>query len=379
MSNRKKHMKLVEQYERITTNDLKERARVLYTLLKDSLDLASLQEIGRRESEKLRKHYKPSSIGTNLSRAGYYKYFREIKLIAGKNAVQVKKADGTLSLQHAFIEQCGLSVKEWDERNDSTRVSKRLNSPRKLDPSAILKIAEQLIDSKDRREIAIGLMLATGRRPHEIIARAKFELIENENWHVKFTGQGKKRGEKPTFTIATLLPASKCRSALNRLRQDPYIKQTLKDAIAKHPRDIIAQNQIIDSRTNRSHNRTIAKHLSELIPQREGDQNITCKNLRAAYLVIATERDHRNSSIGQKMVYAARLAGHITENEKPSDRDLEHITTTLGYTDYQSSQVPYPKKTGQAKLKRIEITQQDLHQIDRWKTQWKAGSRHATS
>jgi len=367
---------LIEQYEAITTDRLKERAIALHSLLKDSHDLETLQEIGRRESAKLRQRYKLSSLGTNLSRAGYYKHFRAIELIEGQNAVQVEKADGSPTLQHAFIAECGLSAKEWDNRNESDRVNNRLSNPRELKPTPLLETALQLINSQDRREIAIGLMLATGRRPHEIFARAKFDLIDNDDWHIRFAGQGKKRDENPIFPIATLLPAKKCRAALNRLRRHPYTKQVIKEARTQHPKDKTAQNQEIDSRTNSSHNRAIEQHLSHLIPQRKGDKNITCKNLRAAYLVMATERDHRNSPIGQKMLHAARLAGHITENDKPSDSDLKHITTTLGYTDYHSPAVPYIGLP--PKLKRIEIAQQDLQQLDRWKEEWETGSRHAT-
>jgi signal recognition particle subunit SEC65 len=373
-----KLMKLIEQYETIATEHLNERAAALHALLKDCRNLGLLQELGRREREKLRKRYKLSSLGTNLSRAGYYKRFRELKLIEGQNAIQITKADGSLTLQHAFIAECGLSAREWDDRNESDRVSHRLANPRSLNPTAILKRAADLIGSSDRRKIAIGLMIATGRRPHEIFARAKFDRIDGDNWHVRFSGQGKKRGNKPVFTIATLLPADQCRSALHRLRRDPYTKQVLQAARTEHPRNITAQNQAIDSRTNRSHNRAIAQHFADLIPQREGDQNITCKNLRAAYLVMATERDHHRSPIGQKMQYAACLAGHITERERPSDSDLQHIVTTLGYTDYHSPEVSYPETPRKPKLKRIEIDSTDLQQLDQWKEEWGTGSRHAT-
>ena len=63
-------MKLIEQYETIATEHLNERAAALHALLKDCRNLGLLQELGRREREKLRKRYKLSSLGTNLSRAG---------------------------------------------------------------------------------------------------------------------------------------------------------------------------------------------------------------------------------------------------------------------------------------------------------------------
>jgi hypothetical protein len=367
-------MTLIESYRKIETTKMSDRGLALFDLLKDCKDIEALQEIGTIEGEYLRGRFSVASLGTQLSKAKYHKLFNSLELIQGENAVTVAKQDGSTVLQHAFLEKCSLTPEEWFERNESDRVSQRLENAHELQPAAILEKAEALIGSNDWREVAVGLLIATGRRPHEIVARAKFAAIAGDDWHVSFSGQGKKRGENPEFPIATLLPAAKCRSALNTLRRDPHLKNVI--AEAKAAGDVVAQNAAIDSRTNKILNRTVATELTNLIPIREGDKNENCKSLRAAYLAIATERDC-SGSIGQKMLHAAKLAGHVIEGEKMSDGDLAHIVTTLGYSDYFCSHVPFPEMSHE-KQQSIKAYQGDLEQIDAWKELWNESSRAST-
>jgi integrase len=365
-------MTLIDDYKKITTTDLSQRAIELFELLKDCQEIELLREIGDLEGGYLRSRYSLSSLGTKLSNADYYKRFKTmIPLVQGENAVAVPKRDGSTFLKHAFIDRCGLSASEWSDRNESDRVSRRLDSGRELQPAAILEKAAALLGSKDWRDVAVGLIVATGRRPHEIVARAKFEQIDNDDWHVTFSGQGKKRDESPVFEIATLLPASACRSALARLRREPHLKEVIRIARAENPKNIPAQNRAIDSHTNQILNRVVRAELTDLIPVREGDKNENCKSLRAAYLAMAVERDC-SGSMGQKMLAAAKLAGHVIEAENAHDADLSHIVTTLGYSDYFCSSVPFPQVSPAAApaTKSVKATAAAAEQIDQWCELW---------
>jgi hypothetical protein len=362
-------MTLIDDYRKIQTTDLSQRAIELYELLKDCQDIELLQEIGDIEAEYLRGRYSLKSLGTALSRAGYYKLFNRLPLRQEHNAVAVPKLNGSIALKHAFIDRCGLTAIEWIDRNESDRVSRRLGSGRKLQPAAILEKAAALLGSKDWRDVAVGLTVATGRRPHEIVARAKFEQIEGDDWHVTFSGQGKKRGESPVFPIATLLPASACRSALVRLRREPHLKEVIRVARAENPKNIPAQNRAIDSKTNQILNRVVRAELTDLIPVREGDKNENCKSLRAAYLAMAVERDC-SGSMGQKMLHAAKLAGHVIEAENANDGDLAHIVTTIGYSDYYClDAVPF-FQLETTKTKSVKATEAAAEQIDQWCELW---------
>jgi hypothetical protein len=364
-------MTLIDDYKKITTTRLSQRAIELYELLKDCQDIELLQEIGDLEGEYLRSRYSLNSLGTKLSNSDYYKLFNRLPLKQDHNAVAVPKRDGSIALKHAFINRCGLTAIDWIDRNESDRVSRRLDSGRELQPAEILQKAAALLGSKDWRDVAVGLIVATGRRPHEIVARAKFEQIEGDDWHVTFSGQGKKRGESPVFPIATLLPASACRSALARLRREPRLKEVIRIARAENPKNIPAQNRAIDSKTNQILNRVVRSELNDLIPIREGDKNENCKSLRAAYLAMATERDC-SGSMGQKMLHAAKLAGHVIEAENAHDGDLAHIVTTLGYSDYFCSGVPFPQVSPAAApaTKSVKATEAAAEQIDQWCELW---------
>ena len=53
--------------------------------------------------------------------------------------------------------------------------------------------------------------------------------MESKPYHVVFEGQGKKRGEKPVFEIATLYPADYVIKALARLGRESSTKALIKE------------------------------------------------------------------------------------------------------------------------------------------------------
>jgi hypothetical protein len=68
-------------------------------------------------------------------------------------------------------------------------------------------VTGQLLESADPHELAVGIIAATGRRPHEILARAKFTPIEGQAYQVHFEGsRQRKRGDQPVFPIRYALP-----------------------------------------------------------------------------------------------------------------------------------------------------------------------------
>ncbi|MFM6136185.1 MAG: protelomerase family protein, partial [Sphaerospermopsis kisseleviana] len=192
--------------------------------------LYSLEEIqphceAFNEFINLRTTYTKESLGTVLSRTGFYKKFKSIPLEQGKNADLIEKfdKDGNVKgneLQHYCLLLCGLTNEDWLVRNTTTRVNDRLSGTgQEVNPESYLDVAKKLLESNDPHELAVGLIASTGRRPHEILARAIFSQIRGEDYHVMFSGQGKKRGEKPVFRIATLVPANDIIKKLNQLRE----------------------------------------------------------------------------------------------------------------------------------------------------------------
>jgi len=261
--------------------------------------------------------YSGGTLGSRLSEYGFYKRFKALPLEQGKNAELVEKFDceGKVKgneLKHYVLVLCGLTKEEWNERNQTTRVINRLSNDQEVDPDKYLEVAGKLLESNNPHELAVGLIAVTGRRPHEILARAKFSPIDGESYHVMFEGQGKKRGEKPVFKIATLYPSEYVIRCLAKLRKEVSTKDLLREVANEFPNDLAKQNDSLDSRRGQSLRRVVAERFGDkysespaLEVRNEDDQN-NCKALRAAYGAIATDRDCARSP-GARIVYFSGL------------------------------------------------------------------------
>ncbi len=354
---------------------VQEQVEQLFQAVKDLQSLEEIKPHCENFNEWINQNtsYSIKSLGTVLSRAGFYKKFKSIPLEQGKNADSEPKHDaqGNVTgneLKHYVLLLCGLDKSHWEERNKSTRVSDRLENGQEISPDEYLEVTGKLLESQDLHEVAVGLIAATGRRPHEVLARAKFAAVEGQSYQVMFTGQGKKRGDKPVFPIATLYPASYIIDRLNWLRKEPTTKALLAEVANENSTDLSAQNRAIDSRRNGSLNRVVRAYFGDkgdkapILNFRHGEEQDNCKALRAAYLALATERDCQGST-GSKMLHAARLAGHFVK-DAPTDRDLQNLVTTLGYADYYLTKpVGFPDAPSKEKLSNVRVSASNLEAI----------------
>jgi Telomere resolvase len=362
---------------------VQEQVDQLFEAVKDKESLEDIKPYCERFNEWINTNtnYSVKSLGTVLSRAGFYKKFKSLPLDQGKNAASVPKHDaqGNVTgneLKHYVLLLCGLDKKDWEERNETTRVSDRLMNPDgdgntgiEINPETYLEVTLNLLASVDPHELAVGLIACTGRRPHEILARGKFTAIAGEVYQVMFEGQGKKRGEKPVFKISTLYPASYVIERLEHLRKDASVTELLKLVKSEFPDDLAAQNKAIEDRRGNSLRRVVQEYFGgkdteePLLNFREGQEQNDCTALRAACACLVTERDCRGS-VGAKMYFAACFLGHITPGAKISDSDLKHITTTLGYSDYYTTKpVGFPDAPEKEKLSNVRVSSSDLEAI----------------
>src|ERR671932_1110834 len=324
--------------------------------------------------------YTEKSLGTLFSRYGLYSKFHAIPLEQGKNAESIPKHDSEgkvkgYELKHYVPLLCGLKKDQWQNRNQSSRAIDRLENSTEIEPVTYIEVTGQLLASDDPHELAVGIIAATGRRPHEVIARAKFTPIEGKSYHVMFEGQGKKRGETPKFEIATLYPADYLIKCLAKLRREPGTKSLLKEVAAEFPKSVTRQNVEIDKRRNGSLNRVVRSYFGDkgqdnpVLKFRHGEKQDNCKALRAAYAVLATERDCQGS-YGSKILHASRLLGHFTKEIK-DDRDLTHIAVTAGYSDYFTNlPVPFPALPKKEKTHSIRVNESDIETIKSLQERW---------
>jgi uncharacterized protein YeeX (DUF496 family) len=361
---------------------LREKIDELFEATKDLKSLDEIKPHCDRFNEWLStQNFSLKSLGTLLSREGFYKKFRSIPLQQGENAesIPVHDKNGNLKgheLRHYVVLLCGLKQTDWKERNETTRVIGRLGNDQEIDPDAYLEVTGQLLESSDPHELAVGLVAATGRRPHEILARAKFTPVDGEAYRVQFEGQGKKRGDKPVFPIPTLYSGEYIIKCLQRLRREPSTKALLKEVANEFPNDLAAQNRAIDSRRNGSLNRVVRAYFGDkgdktpVLAFRHEEEQDNCKALRAAYGALVTERDC-DRSVGSKMLYYARVLGHFVK-ENPTDKELQAVATSLGYADYFSTlPVPFPTAPEKEKTTSIRVNEHDLEAIRKLQDFWK--------
>jgi regulator of replication initiation timing len=365
---------------------LQEKINELFEATKDLMSLEEIKPHCSSFNEWLNEQsYSEATLGTKLSAYGFYKKFKALPLEQGKNADVVPKhdAEGNVKgheLKHYVHLLCGLNKEQWNERNQSTRVIDRLENSTEIDPDSYLEVTGKLLASDDPHELAVGLIAATGRRPHEIIARAKFTAIKDKLYHVKFEGQGKKRGEKPIIEIATLYPADYVIKALARLRKEPGTQELLKEVAAQFP-SITRQNVEIDNRRGQSLRRVVRAYFGDkgeqtpVLPFRHGDEQDNNKALRAAYAVLATERDIKGG-YGAKTLYASRILGHYAP-AKEDDRVLNKLATSIGYSDYFVTKPVRFVEVETEKPTNVKALASDLERVKELQKTWSLSSQQA--
>lgn len=309
----------------------KYRAEICYEACKDLTNPDIIREIAEREYTFLRNYLSVSSIGTQLSESGYNKLFKQIPLVQNQNAYLETGRTGRSYLKHLFFKYCGLSNKDWEERNNNDNVVERIESDLQLSANNYINVAKALLQMSDHRYKAVGLIALTGRRPHEIMGRAKFE--ESGKNAVLFEGQGKKKDEDPIFEIDLLISAKDAIKALNWIHNQTYVKQLNKEVQSNNLGDESEQNREIKRRTNKSLNRIVNEFFHGIVPLPENQTDVSCINLRAAYVCIIVAKNAKNKSIAFQIRYASKMLGHVTD-EMSSKSSLQRLQTTTGYGTY---------------------------------------------
>jgi integrase len=161
-----------------------------------------------------------------------------------------------------------------------TRTEERKQEQRRnLEPinhlDQYLTTINQLLNANDYRDLATGLVAATGRRIGEILSSAQME--QQSQFEVSFSGQLKTKGQqREAYPIYTLIESAQVIDGLLKLHRLPQIKQMRTWNLAQ-----------VDSGKNKTINRQVRKHFSNLINPPYGEKELSSKNLRAAYSAIA--------------------------------------------------------------------------------------------
>ncbi|HYW18104.1 MAG TPA: protelomerase family protein [Nodularia sp. (in: cyanobacteria)] len=172
-----------------------------------------------------------------------------------------------------------------------------------------IELIDKLLQSPDHRELTVGLIASTGRRPSEIWKTAQF--TQCGQFEVEFLGQIKAKGEeREAYKTYTLVESYKVVDALAKLRRMPEIKSLKKATLAE-----------IDSGRNNKMNSKVKEYFAELINPPMGEVSLSAKNLRASYAAITVYlfcpwQKSTNQFITERL-------GHVSD------------ATATNYEDYQ--------------------------------------------
>jgi hypothetical protein len=171
----------------------------------------------KKELDYIRKH-----VETKTLRRYRSDYRNAIKQhYADKQLVLTHKPKNDSITSHIALKYFTLKRAEIAEYSESekTRKTNYLSGNRILitDNDEIIKIAINLLYSERFQELAIGLLLLTGRRTIEILKTANFSYVDENK--VLFTGQAKSRESNTGgYEIYTLCNANFICESLVRLR-----------------------------------------------------------------------------------------------------------------------------------------------------------------
>ena len=257
-----------------------------------------------------------------------------------KNPItDVRQVIKTIDPQHPALDEVGFTKEEWTEINmpSEQAVARRTAKPI-ANPEEIVRRAEGLLKSDSWSEIAAGLAVVTGRRAAEVMQTAQFE--QASQWSVWFTGALKRRGEEVElrFEIPTLVKAASVISATKRLRRAV-------DTSERSNREI-----------NRAYSHAIAqacdRTFADLVPSREGKDNLYTHLFRAVYSTIATFW-YCPTEVPE-LEFRAAIQGHYQILEEGQTELRRSLAASRHYFDYEIADKVIAAHKGQRKGIKLE-------------------------
>jgi hypothetical protein len=227
-----------------------------------------------------------------------------------------------LGADHVALEAMNFTMAEWITINEpiAEQVARRNENVALLEnPEAIVAQAVRLLESREWADIAAGLVVVTGRRSTEILGSAAF--LQKSQWSVLFTGALKRRGEvqRLTFEIPTLATAERVVNALTKLRS------------------ICPAQGLTAEVINRKYSHAVAsacdRHFSDLVPKRDGRDNLFTHLFRSVYAAIATFWYAPPTVDATE--YKAAIQGHYAILETTDSSLRRSIAASRHYNDYK--------------------------------------------
>ncbi|PSF27684.1 hypothetical protein C7H19_24925 [Aphanothece hegewaldii CCALA 016] len=228
-----------------------------------------------------------------------------------------------LGENHFSLDYIKFDTDEYIQLNDfkQGRVALRNEQVQFIDdPNAIVERAIALLNSLEWSEVAAGLSVITGRRSSELLSTAQFTY--SSEWSVSFTGALKRGGETEvlSFEIPTLAPAKLVCQALSKVRQQ------LPDAVGMKAEDV-------NSKYGSAVIKECDHHFTDLVPLREGKDNLYTHLFRSVYATIATFWFCPPNV--NEVEYKAAIQGHYAILDESNLERRRSLSASRHYSDYE--------------------------------------------
>ena len=252
-----------------------------------------------------------------------------------KNPItDVRRVLKAIKEEHPALDDVGFSPEEWTEINMPSEQAVAHRSAKPIaDPNEIARRAAVLLDSDSWSEIAAGLAVATGRRAAEVMQTANFE--QASQWSVWFIGALKRHGEPEElrFEIPTLVKADSVITATRRLRE------------------MLDTNGMSNREINRAYSHAIAqacdRTFTDIVPPREGKDNLYTHLFRAVYSTIATFW-YCPPKVPE-LEFRAAIQGHYKILEEGETEPRRSLAASRHYFDYEIADQVIAAHKGQRK------------------------------
>ncbi len=240
-----------------------------------------------------------------------------------KNLItDVRNAIKVFDPHHPTLSVIGFSSHEWIEINSAASAATEHRTTQFLaQPQAIANKAADLLHSPQWSEVAAGLAVATGRRVSEILQTAEFSL--QSNYSVLFTGAAKRRDESIplSFEIPTLVKAQSVLDAIANLRRDIHTEGLTNRQINDKYEQAVAQQ--------------CERHFRDLVPLRDGKNNLYTHLFRAVYATIAAHWFCPPTV--SDLEFRAYIQGHFKILHETNPEKRTSMAAQRHYWDYKIS------------------------------------------
>jgi hypothetical protein len=227
--------------------------------------------------------------------------------------------------QNPAIQYVQTTTQQWVNINNGKQDPGDRSTKFITDPDAIVERAIALLDSPDWAEIAAGLAVVIGRRISEILL-SQFE--KKTDYSIVFS-EPVKRGDEAlplSFEIPTLAPAAQVLAAIDRLQAGLQIPDRKEDE----------HLNVLKRRINSQYSDRVAKTcdriFGQLVPKRDGEDNLYTHLFRSVFATIATH--WYCPPTVPEVEFRAEIQGHffLLSEQNPDRR--RNIASQRNYWDY---------------------------------------------